>query len=132
MITILCFALPLSGFVLSVISGAGIKFGGLIAIGVFSLLGFYMLRLALWNHRGEEIIRFRNDEISYIADYRYFRDGKKSIRRNEISYSVCPVGYEEENVGVLIISNGESEIASVVKMPRNNIEKLIELLENAG
>ena len=123
LITFLCFALPLFGILFNVIEGNGINFAGILVFGIFCLIGFYLLRVSLWNNHGEEIIEFQENQIEYIADYRWFKDGKKAIEITEIIYLIKPVGYEEENNGVLVISNGKSEIESVVKMPKENIEK---------
>lgn len=124
-ITFLCFVLPLFGIVFNVVEGNGIKFGGILAFGIFCLIGFYLLRISLWNSHGEETIHFNDNEINYVADYKWFKDGKKTLDKNEITYSIKPVGYEEDNSGVLVISNGISEIESVVKIPRGNLENLI-------
>lgn len=127
--TFLCFALPLFGLIFNAIEGEGIKFGGILMLGIFSLIGFYMLRVSLWNRYGEERIDFNNDKISYVADYRWFKDGQKSIDRDGIIYSIKPVGYEDENNGVLVISNEKSEIESVIKIPIQKLQELILLLE---
>ncbi len=132
LITFLCFALPLFGIVLNVIEGNGLKFGGILALGVFSLIGFYMLRISLWNNFGEEIIHFNADQIEYVADYRWFKDGKKTLDKDSITYSIKSVGYEDDNNGILVISNGKSEIESVVKMQNEKLENLIKLLQNVG
>lgn len=129
-ITFLSFALPLFGIVLNIIEGNGIKFGGILAFGVFSLIGFFMLRVSLWNSFGEEIIQFNDDQIEYVADYRWFKDGKRTLDKKSIIYSIKPIGYEDDNKGILVISNGNSEIESVVKMQNKNLEELIKLLKN--
>jgi hypothetical protein len=129
-ITFLCFALPLFGIVLNAIEGNGIKFGGILVFGAFSLIGFFMLRISLWNSFGEEIIQFNDDQIEYVADYRWFKDGRKTLDKNLIRFSIKPLGYEEDNKGILVISNGKSEIESVVKMQIKYLEELIELLQN--
>lgn len=131
-ITSLCFVLPLFGIVLNIIEGNGIKFGGILAFGVFSFIGFFMLRVSLWNSFGEEIIQFNDDQIEYVADYRWFKDGKRTLDKDLIMYSIKPIGYEDDNKGILVISNGNSKIESVVKMQNKNLEELIELLKNAG
>jgi hypothetical protein len=131
-VTFLCFALPLFGIILNVIEGNGIKFGGILALGAFSLIGFFMLRISLWNNFGEEIINFNDNQIEYVADYRWFKDGKKTLDKNMITYSIKSVGYEDDDKGILVISNGKSEIESVVKMQNKNLEELIKLLQNDG
>jgi hypothetical protein len=131
-ITFLCFALPSFGLILNIIEGEAIKFGGVLVFGLFSLMGFYLLRLSLWNQFGQEVIQFNEDEIVYIADYHWFKDGKKTINRGLTSYSINALGDENENKGTLVISNGESEIESVVKMPTESLEELIKILKNEG
>ena len=131
-ITFLCFALPIFGIVFNAVEGNGIKIGGILVFGVFCLIGFYLLRISLWISYGQEIIKFNENEIIYIADYRWFKDGEKTLEKNEITYSIKPVGYEEENNGILVISNGKSEIESVVKIPKENLEKLISRIENGS
>jgi hypothetical protein len=51
-ITFLCFALPLFGIIFNVIIVSGIKLGGILAFGLFCLIGFYLLRMSLWNSCG--------------------------------------------------------------------------------
>ncbi|MDR6968950.1 hypothetical protein J2X31_002976 [Flavobacterium arsenatis] len=127
--TFLCFTLPIFGLIFNAIQGEGIKFGGILVLGIFSLIGFYMLRVSLWNRYGKEVIVFKNDEITYFADYKWFKDGEKSIDKNAIVYSIKPAGYEDENKGVLLISNGKSQIESVIKMSIQDIEIVIQLLK---
>lgn len=130
LITFLCFALPLFGIIYNVVQGNGIKFGGVMVFGIFCILGFYLLRISLWNSHGEEIIQFNDNEIIYIADYAWFKDGKKTLEKCDVTYSIKPVGYEDENNGVLKISNGKAEIESVIKMSNQNLEKLIDRIKN--
>lgn len=92
-------------------------------------MGFYLLRIALWNTYGKEIITFNNDIIDYIADYGWFKDSKKQIAVKErLDYGIMPIGYEEDHEGTLIISLEELNIVCVTKMPISEIEKLIEKL----
>ncbi|WP_443939252.1 hypothetical protein [Pedobacter sp. MW01-1-1] len=131
-VTFLCFALPLFGIVLNVVEGNGLNFISVLVLGVFSLIGFYMLRISLWNNFGEEIIHFNDNQIEYFADYRWFKDGIKTLDNDSITYSIKSVGYEEDNNGVLVISNGKSEIESVVEIQHEKLENLIKLLQNGG
>lgn len=121
------FIFPTAGAIVSIALGEGLNFGFIIGIGVFSLLGFYLLRVSLWNTYGEEIIRYSKEEIIYEANYGWFRDAKKTIKNENITYLVLPVGYEEDNEGVLIVDNGKEIIECAVKMPQQQIEELIVL-----
>lgn len=146
----LLFTGPLFGVITSAANGGGFHLGFFAVIFIFGLLGFYLLRNALWNTYGEELIQFNGHEISYEANYGWFKDGKKVVKIEVIHFSIRTIGYVDENLGMLIISNsdlnlkssdtrqldqitneGDIKIESVVKMPIDQLEELIGLLESA-
>jgi hypothetical protein len=45
------------------------------------------------------------------------------------NYSFKSVGYEEDNEGVLVISSEKSQMESVVKMPMEDLESLLFILQ---
>ena len=124
------FFLPFFGIVISLSSGGGLHIGYLIGLGIFSLLAFYLLRISLWNTFGQETFIFNEKEIVYEADYGWFKDGKATILMENIQYSIDTIGYEEENLGVLILNNEEKRIQSVVKIPKKQLDELLYLLRN--
>lgn len=73
-------ALPLLGMVLNFIDGAAFHFGYLMGLGLFSLVGFYFVRLFLWNTYGKEVIEIGETTVSYYVDYHYFKGNQKVIR----------------------------------------------------
>ena len=110
------------------LNGAPLKIGYLIGIGLGGLLGFYIFRIYLWNSFGKEIIIFNKNDVSYVADYRLFSDGEKNKKFDTLTYSITPIGYEEENLGLLTIGIEDNKIESVVKLPINQLEELIKLI----
>jgi|GEM_PF-207649 len=139
------FILPSTLTIVSIIDRS-FHFGFLISIIGGGFFGFLILRNYLWNSFGEELIEFKPGEISYEANYRWFKDGKRNTILEEFYFGISPVGYVEDNLGVLIIMGGklnidlDSEvdeinhlsylsIESVVKMPIDQLEELIELLD---
>ncbi|RUT70072.1 hypothetical protein D0817_12885 [Flavobacterium cupreum] len=124
------FTFPTAGTIASIALGEGLHFGFIIGIGIFSLLGFYLLRVALWNTYGEEIIAFSKNEIVYEANYGWSRDAKKIIKNESLTYFASPIGYEEDNEGILILDNGKEIIECAVKMPQQQIEEVIMLCKN--
>lgn len=121
----LFFTLPSLGMIASVLSGNKLHIGFFIGIGVFGLLGFYLLRISLWNTYGSEKIIFTKLNTTYEVDYKWFKDGKKVKEIIPLTFSIIPVGYEEDNTGVLKIGNNDSSINCVTKLPIIEIEKLI-------
>jgi hypothetical protein len=128
----LFFSIPVLSLVFSVLIGKGPHVGLLIAAVVFGLLGFYPLRIALWNTYGFEEVLFRKNKLEYVANYGWFKDGRKEIEINEsLDVRAWPVGYEDENKGVLIIENDQDEIHCVTKMEMYELQEIRKkLLEN--
>lgn len=123
------FILPVFGTIWGLALGGGLEIGYFIGIGLFSVMGFYLLRVALWNTYGEETIEILENKITYEANYGWFKDGKKEMAMIVPSYSFKSVGYEEDNEGVLVIVSENSQMESVVKMPMDQIEALLFILE---
>ncbi len=129
-IAIASFILPLIGIVTSIQARKGLHIGYFIILFLFGLIAFYLLRISLWNTYGEEIIELKRPLIKYEANYGWFKDGKKNINSNKLVFSINQIGYEEDKIGTLVIEgDGDEKIESVVKIPINQIEELIEKLK---
>lgn len=108
---------------LSLSNGGGITFGSVITIAIFSLLGFYLLRISLWNTFGKEIIEFNQDKITYTTDYGWFSDKVKEISVENLSCLIKPD--ESKTKGVLILEANKIQIESVVQLPISVLEEVI-------
>ena len=124
------FLLPLIGIIVGLLWGNEFRIGALFAYVIFGLIGFYTLRMALWNAYGKETIKLNDKTVAYEADFGWFKDGDKEVYSKNPILSIKQVGYEEDNKGVLVISGDQEEIATVVKMPITQIEELIERLKD--
>ncbi|WP_156115520.1 hypothetical protein [Psychroserpens sp. Hel_I_66] len=125
------FTLPLFGMISYISEGQGIKGGFFFAIFIFGLFGFYLLRVALWNTYGKEIIHFDGKICNYVADYGWFRDKVKMETFSTINFAKNPVGYLEDNNYTLVIEdfNTDQEIMCVAKMKEEELEQLIKDLK---
>lgn len=124
------FILPIIGMIAGISSRKGFHMGYLVGIFLFGLIGFYLLRISLWNTYGVETIKLFTAQIEYEADYGWFKDGKKSIQLNNLKLSINHVGYQEDNLGTLVVSDDNEKIESVVKMHINQLEELINEIKN--
>lgn len=121
----LFFLMPVTVLILVASEGQGIHFGFFIGIFIFWVLGFYLLKIALWNTYGQEIITFKEKHIGYVADYGWFKDGKKELEiQKPFTCSVNHIGYEEDNVGTLVIEGGVIPIHCVAKVPVPELEEI--------
>ncbi|WP_339890226.1 hypothetical protein [uncultured Flavobacterium sp.] len=126
-------ALPILGMVLNFIDGNAFHFGYLMGLGLFTLVAFYFVRLFLWNTYGKEVIEIVDSTVSYYVDYHYFKGNQKVISYEGLTYSIVPIGFEEEQVGNLVISASESDyIESGVNMDISELVVLVEELERFG
>jgi len=125
----LFFLLPLMGMFLGFAMGEGMHINYLISLFIFGLLGFYMLRISLWNTYGKEIVILNNNKIEYYADYGWFKGGKKQKEFNQqVEFGIRQIGYEEDNEGGLIIGLEEPNIICATKMPNAVLKELIDKL----
>lgn len=114
--TILIFGILTNGFL----------FFSFIIIFIFCLLVIYFVRLSLWNTFGREVIHFSQNQVTYQADYGWFKGSQHNIHHdNQLEITIQQVDYEDDNIGVLIFYNKTDKIESVVKMPISTLEKLI-------
>lgn len=129
LITILSIALLLGGFIANMISGGELKFCNIVFLFIFGLIAFYMLRVLLCNTYGYKLIQFGNNKLNYVADYHWFKDKVKEFTFERISYDIKPVGYEEDNKGVLVIKFDDDKVLeTVTKTSISDLESLISSL----
>ena len=91
-------------------------------LGFFFLwgLGFYLLRIILWNTYGREVLTFESDKIIYEADYGFFKDGKTIISTTNIELTAIPYANEKiktKRVKKLNITNGLAEVKACFVNP---------------
>jgi hypothetical protein len=122
----LFFIMPLVGMILYIDDDHGFHIGFFFGLFFFGILGFYLLRLSLWNTYGKEIITFNGKELTYIADYGWFRDTKKQdVPVGPFTFSARTIGYEEDKEGGLVIGPSEPPLFCVTKIPLEQLEELI-------
>jgi len=105
---------------------SGLTVGILISYAFFWGIGFFILRFVLWNTYGQEVITFNKDKVDYYADFKLFKDGRRSIENREITFDIIE---EIEGKGRLIIENGTKKIESSIKTPIKDLMMLIEKMK---
>lgn len=85
-----------------------------------------MLRIALWNTCGKEIITMLDNKLIYIADYNWFKDKVTEFSFKKIQFTSHQVGYEEDNKGVLVINFDKNvTLETVTKLDLAELATLI-------
>ena len=127
---IVIFVAPIFGIFLGLYSGAEFHIGYLIGIGLSSLVAYHFYKLYYWNTYGKEVITITDNKVNYHADYGKFISNKQEHNFENLSFHVKPVGYENEQLGVLIIEVAEKKcIETVVVLPLTILNEIIEKLK---
>ncbi len=115
---------PLIGMFFRIKYGGGIHFSNILFLGFFSLLGLYLFRIFLWNSYGKEKIEIDQLQVKYTLDYSLFKSQRIALISKKV-FSINKIGYEEDNLGTLVIGEGENTFESVVKIKIEQLEQLI-------
>jgi hypothetical protein len=125
LITIVSILIPFGATIVISISDIGFNIGILVSYALFWGIGVFLFRVFLWNSFGQEIITLQDDKIIYIADYRFFKDGRSEISTDGIE----AISVHSESKGLELvkikISNGKSSIETVSPIPINDADKFI-------
>ena len=97
----------------------GIFFSFLLCWGV----GFYLLRIILWNWVGKEILTLNSGTITYIADYGLFKDAQKEIATHAIEANIIDENESEIPLGRLLLRNELNTIETVLPAAMEELEK---------
>ncbi len=95
----------------------GIAFSFILCWGI----GFYLLRVILWNAVGREILILAPEKISYIADYLLFKDARQEIPTKDLGIEII---YEDEPAGRLRLKSKSTSIETVLQTPIAELEEL--------
>ena len=123
--TFISFVLPLLGLIINLFIGGGFNIGFIFGMAFFGFIGLTLLRMSLWNTFGREEIIFSDTQITYQADYGWFKGTATVYDYVLESFSIKTLS---KNEGTLIIQGEKGYIETVIKMPINEIETLIGVL----
>ena len=87
-------------------------------------IGFYLLRVTLWNSVGREVLTLNPDKISYIADYRLFKDGRQEIKTKDLETEIIYEDEPNKPIGRLKLKNKTTSIESVIQTTISELEEL--------
>jgi hypothetical protein len=122
---IIGFILPLISTVFMISNGDGIKIGIIIIYFIGWLSGIYLLRLILWNLFGKEHFQFSINNLTYYADYKWFKGPIKTMVLDNLTVST----YEDPNTKKgnkkLKFISKDNEIKSVIQLPESIINNQI-------
>mgnify|MGYP006902921598 CR=1 FL=1 len=116
--------IPLWASYLVLSTGDGLHIGLAFSFIFFWGLGFYMLKIILWNSVGREILILGNEKIEYIADYGLFKDGRKEIETNQLATEIIYEDDSNNTLGRLRLTSNNESIESVVKIRFAELKEL--------
>lgn len=122
-VALIIFVMPIvvTGYIVS--TDGVLPFGLFISYFIAWLVGAYLTRIVLWNTYGKEELTLYTDKISYRTDFKFFQSNKKEITVENLQLASICID-EEEQCGILGMTNGADELQTVIKVP---MKELIEL-----
>lgn len=124
------FLAPIFGMLLGLSLGNEFHIGYLIGIGLSTLVAYHFYRLFFWNTYGKEVITISENKVNYHADYGKFISNKQEHIFENLIFHVKPVGYEKEQLGVLVLEVAENKyIETVVVLPLETLNEIVEELK---
>lgn len=123
-ILVICSLIPIAATIFLISEKKGPHIGIFFSFLFFWGIGFYLLRIILWNSFGREVVNFEKEKITYVADYRFFKDGQKSISTINVEVAAIPFQDKDSKEGTLIFSNENQIIETVLGV---SLEKMVEI-----
>lgn len=124
--------MPIVIFIISLFEKIDIGFGFLFSIIIAALVSFFLYRMAFWNMYGIEKYIIEKKSVTFIADYKVFKDNVMKLEGEEIK-----VGFFDEkqnlqknqNTAKLIFELNGKQIQSTIDITINSINKLTTKIE---
>ena len=102
---------PIIGTILLTINN-NFQIGLIFSFVIFWGIGFYWLKLLLWNLYGKEILTLYIDKLCYTADYKLFKGEQKIISNDNLKINIQEY---KDGMGTLHIENDSNVIETVLK-----------------
>ncbi|NCP85604.1 MAG: hypothetical protein GW823_12125 [Bacteroidetes bacterium] len=121
---VICILMPIGATIFS-FGESGLHIGIVFSFILFWGIGFYLLRVILWNTFGQETLLLNTKKILYLADYKYFKDGKREIGIKNLTIKIIYENQKNKTVGRLFLFNETEQLETVLQ---TNILVLIEIV----
>lgn len=122
----ICGLIPILVAIYMMTIGDGLHFGLAISIIIFWGLGFYLLRILLWNTYGKEILNLDQNKIQYLADYKLFKDGRQELTPDKIEIEIINENSFDSENGRLRIKNRVNCIEMMLSSQLTDLELIKE------
>ena len=124
--------MPIVFFIFTLIEKIDLGFGFIFSIIIAVLVSFFLYRMAFWNMYGIEKYIVEKESVTFIADYKIFKDSVMKLEGQAIK-----VGFFDEkknhesnqSTAKLIFELNEKQIQSTIDLSINSIEKLTTKIE---
>jgi hypothetical protein len=135
---LLCLLAFLGPFIFMILLSDELTSGFLVTIGIFWFVGFYFLRLLLWNTNGREQIEISKNKIIVYHDFKYFKlyHGSIDTVSLSISYLLYNSAFSNQSdkggeMRVLVFRSGSKAVRSFIPLKLSQAVKIrSEILNN--
>lgn len=99
-------------------------------LGIFWAGAFFLFRSYLWNTYGCEILQITDSELIYLADYKYYQDGRTSLSLTDLKIEIV----DEDKVnqtGRLGFTHPLQDFDSVLRADTTLLMEIVQAVELA-
>lgn len=120
------FIAPIVGVIILIIHNS-FRVSFIFSFLIFWGIGFYWLKLLLWNLYGKETITLDRDKIYYIADYKYFKGEKQIISSDNLKIYIKEY---QDSLGTVQFKSGQKVIETVLKTDLLLLKDICKSIDN--
>lgn len=126
----LAIVFPLAAIFFYIYSDNSFQVGFVFTFVTCLLISLYLFRLFLWSYKGKETLTFSSGSIQYKTnDINLFKEKIKfQLDIKSCKVSIRGVGYEENQLGTLVLEDENNTLITSVKIPVSELQELIEEL----
>ena len=128
-LTLIFFIITICTIIVPLFAGMGLHIGNILALGFFGYLTYLLLKMALWNAKGKEVIEITNNQLKYTADYYLFKEKVRSFDINNIVLTIEKEN-SNDNIGSIQINDSKNKIVTATKLDIDVAQQLIYTIES--
>jgi hypothetical protein len=128
---LVCTLIPIWGSIALVSFGEGLHISIVIGFLLFWATAAFLTRAILWNTFGKEIINLNEKSIEYIADYKYYKDGRTTLDVTKAEFELAEfIELRNKKLWTIRIKAGGKILQTVLKLDAEQCEIIDNELKN--
>jgi hypothetical protein len=124
--------MPFVIFIITLTENIDLGFGFVFSFIIAALVSFFLYRMAFWNMYGIEKYTIEKESVTFIADYKIFKDNVMKLEGQAIKVGFFDEKHnleKNQNTAKLIFELNKKQIQSTIDVSINSIDELTTKIE---